>query len=200
MKICLLQLIICLTFFSFNDARKKTYTRKWLVQKDGKLFIHGTTNINSFTCYTSNFSCSDTIFLSETIEEDLIVNGSINIDVNVFDCNNSGITKEFKKTLKQKQFPNLNIKLLSFKKEILSKLNKNTFQGKVEIQLAGVTKIFFVDYTYTELGFKNKFILKGFKVLKFSDFNIKAPEKFGGLLKTKEELTIQFYLNIIDVS
>jgi len=200
MKTYLLQLIICFTLFSFVDGRKNGHIRKWVVQKDGKLLIHGTTNLNSFTCCTTNFTCSDTIYLSETTEEDLAVNGSINIAVEAFNCSNSGITKEFKKTLNQKQFPNLNIKLLSFKKEIFSKLNKGIFQGKVEIQLAGVTKGFYVDYTCTESSLKNKFILKGFKVLKFSDFNIKAPEKFGGLLKTKEELTIQFCLNIIDVS
>lgn len=185
-------IVVC---FSFNPHFNQiSITKKWVVKKEGKLLIDGRTNINTYTCSTEKFAVSDTIFLKNT-EDKLWANGKLVVKIEKFDCFNTAITKEFRKTLKTESYPTLSIKLLSFDKTVLQQKEQQHFEGAVEIQLAGAKKNCNIDY-YISNKNENSFRLNGNKLLHFSDFKLKAPEKFGGLLKTKDELFIQFYLNI----
>lgn len=188
----LLFVVICFSFKPyFNQI---SITKKWVVKKEGKLLIDGKTNINTYACSTEKFTVSDTIFLKNT-EDKLLANGKLVVKIETFNCFNSAITKEFRKTLKTQTYPTLTIKLLSFNKTVLQKNEHQHFEGLVEIQLAGTKKNCNIDY-YISNKNENSFRLNGSKLLHFSDFKLKAPEKFGGLLKTKDELFIQFYLII----
>lgn len=202
MKLYLTYLLFFSLIVGFTNNRKNeqpNVTKKWVLHKGGILQIHGKSNIHSFVFSVNEYTNSDTIFIKNTNDENAVT-GSLAVKINNFRCNHSYLKDEFKKILLADKFPILGIKILSFKKIITTNnVQKLTTSGLVEIDLAGVKKNFLVDYVFSKTQ-ENKLLLSGVKTLSFADFNLKAPQKFGGLFKVKEDLTITFNLNFTEVN
>lgn len=65
----------------------------------------------------------------------------------------------------------------------------------VEITLAGVRKKMEVRYQVLTDA-KHNLTLTGFRDINFSDFGLMPPEKFNGMVRTKEKLGIVFQLKL----
>jgi hypothetical protein len=119
--------------------------------------------------------------------------------VRVFDCHNPIMTKDLRKTLKADRFPSLTIRFISLDKypNLLEK--ENLINGAVAISLAGVTKRFNLQYRCLPSG-ANTIKLIGSKQLNFSDFNIVPPRKLGGMIKTNDELKVEFILKMAQLN
>lgn len=120
------------------------------------------------------------------------LNGEIFLKVDAFDCNNRMMNNDFQETLKSDTYPEINIQFHDLK-EVAGQSPKAT--GLVEITMTGVTKSYPV---YCELisydeGYS---ILKGKKVLYFSDFGLEPPRKGLGMIKVKDELVVNFQLRL----
>jgi hypothetical protein len=88
----------------------------------------------------------------------------------------------------------MNIRFINLNK--YPDMNARTdLKGLVEIELAGVTKVFDVSYRLTPDGPK-ALTLVGTRQVKFSDFNIVPPRKLGGMIQTNNELAVQFNLRL----
>src|SRR5690554_6558690 len=138
--------------------------------------VKGSTSIGSFDC-DYNLSTKDTLFLNQ--KKGL----SYKLPVKEFGCGNFLLTRDFRKTLKEKEYPWVYITLSDVKK------TGNTFQYNLELNLAGKKK------TYSNLKLNpEKGGLKGGVDLKFSDFDLKPPQKLGGAIKVKEDVSISILL------
>jgi len=163
---------------------------KWVVSQNSNLSVNGSTNINKFSCVVPAYDRTDTLFMSKSKRNNEVsLSGSIGLSISSFDCHNSGMTKQLQKTLKEKQFPALHIRFLSLNTQ------PEMITGLVVIEIAGVSKRFEINYQINRDDQKSIHLL-GSRVINFSDFNLIPPQKLGGMIKTKDELSVEFQMNI----
>jgi hypothetical protein len=169
---------------------------KWAVSQNSSLSVNGSTNVNKFSCVIPAYDRTDTLTVS-TNKKDQGVNltGNIGLNISSFDCHNSGMTKQLQKTLNEKQFPLLHIRFLSLNKLPELTVQPKMITGMVNIEIAGVNKRFEIKYQINRDDQKTIHLV-GSRVINFSDFNLIPPRKLGGMIKTKDELSVEFHMNI----
>jgi len=158
------------------------------------LSVNGSTNINKFSCDIPNCDQPDTLTVLKS-DKGIILTGSINPATLSFDCHKAMMTHDLRKTLKAKQYPRLHIKFLTLSElpELSGKLIAIT--GQVEIEIAGIKKVYTINYQIS--ADTDKMIhLIGSRELNFSDFDLIPPHKLGGMIKTKDQLTVAFHLKM----
>ena len=187
-------------FFLFNNepiAINNSSVIKWNIEKTSTLKILGSSNVHDFKCDVIGYASSDTIIFNEFINnvKHIPLKGAIKIDINTIDCHNFIITRNFRNTLKSKEFPFLVVKFLSLDHLPNFASNKDHIQGVVEIELGGVAKKFEILYKIQKNG---KFlILNGQRNFIFSDFELQAPTILGGLVRIYNNFNVEFNLNLI---
>ena len=72
---------------------------------------------------------------------------------------------------------------------------EQALMGAVTIQLAGVTKRYNVHYKFIPDG-PHSATLIGNRSVNFSDFKIVPPRKIGGMIKTNDQLVVEFNLKL----
>lgn len=180
---------------SSPELPNKTRVVKWTIQKTSTLRIEGSSNINSFGCDIVGYYLQDTIYCSDefSANQPVSLKGSLEIDILKFNCHNDLITSDLRKTLKANEYPVLTIRFLSLERFPVLQSNRDCLKGCVEIELAGVCKRFLIDYSFINCG-ASTFQLNGCKNFCFSDFNLTAPKKLAGLIKVKDNFTVNFQL------
>ncbi|MDQ6902411.1 MAG: YceI family protein [Bacteroidota bacterium] len=188
-------LLICLLFFFISlVAWKKTSTTLWIINENSSLLVNGSTNVNKFSCAISHYDHTDTLQINQS-NQNVILTGSLDLNIENFDCHNPMMTHELRKTLKEKEFPMLHIKFLSLSDLPALCSSPKPITGLVEIQLAGTAKRYKVNYQISVDD--KKFIhLVGSRDVNFSDFNLTPPKKLGGMVKSKDALSIVFSLKM----
>lgn len=168
----------------------------WIIQPDSNLHVYGSTNINTYQCDIVSYLSADTIGCTKAIlkGQALPMSGKMDIAIESFDCHNKMMTNDLRKTLKYKENPNLTIRFISLNSFPDFK-NPLKIIGIVDISLAGVTKRFDITYLFTQ-GSAQQIHLKGVRNINFSDFNLVAPSKMGGIIKAKDLLNVEFNLNL----
>lgn len=87
------------------------------------------------------------------------------------------MTDDFKKTLSEKQYPNMYVKFLKF-----SKTNNNQYLANVEVKIMDKTQKY-------QINFSNQNgRINGKSIVKFSDIQITpAKKKMGGVVVVKDD-------------
>ncbi|MES2276255.1 MAG: YceI family protein [Bacteroidota bacterium] len=167
---------------------------KWVISESSSLAVNGSTNINKFSCEIPGYDQADTLTVTKN-GKDIALSGNIRLSVQSFDCHNTMMTRDLRKTLKEKEYPKLNIQFLSLSEipELSAKIQ--TITGLVNIQLAGTTKQFEINYQISTDAAKGIHLI-GSKNINFSDFNLVPPRKLGGMIKTNDRLAVTFHLKI----
>lgn len=168
---------------------------KWAVQKTSTLRILGSTNMNSFGCDITGYYQPDTIVcLDESAVSKLVtLKGELEIDIFKFDCHNKMLTNDLRKTLKANEHPNFIIRFLSLERMPVIQNDKDCLRGWVEIELAGTTRRFEINYTFTKTG-TSAIQLNGNRNFNFADFKLTPPKKMAGLIKVKDKFNVDFNL------
>lgn len=193
--IAVVAMLVVSPIFSFSrDKVNKKETVKWVVQKTSSLRINGKTNIAGFGCDITGYYQNDTILYSKDDNPNKIVplRGALNIGVNNFDCHNKMLTNDLRKTLKAKEHPNLVVRFVALERMPVFQSNKDIVKGWVEVELAGAKKRFDIAYCLEKKG--DVIMLNGAKTFCFTDFNLVPPQKFGGVVKVKNEFDVNFRL------
>lgn len=171
----------------------------WVVMPGSSLTVNGSTNVNKFQCDITNYSLPDTITCVKAAKtQTLPMNGKLKLDIESFDCHNRMMTSDLRKTLKYKEFPKLIIKFISINSYPNFK-NPTKITGIVDISLAGIAKRYDINYVFT-VDNSNIVHLKGDRAVTFTDFNLNPPSKLGGVIKAKDELLVEFNLNLKPVN
>jgi hypothetical protein len=105
------------------------------------------------------------------------------------------MTKDLRKTLKQKEFPKIRISFINLSKYPYGSGEAELIKGAVNIELAGIKKRFNINYRIIPTG-KAKLTLIGSQTINFSDFDITPPRKLGGMIKTNDMLSAEFVLKV----
>ena len=167
---------------------------KWVVEKNSSLNIQGETNINSFECDVTEYLRPDTLVYSknETIKKLCFTNSCLIIDIRRFDCHNKFITEDFRNALKVDENPDLKILFLTID-QFSNNCNNQVIKGIVDIELAHAVKRSEINFTVKTLP-GNRIQMNGSRIFSFSDFNLKAPKKLAGLIRTKDQIKVNFQL------
>lgn len=168
---------------------------KWTVQKSSTIRIQGSTNVNNFGCDITGYYQPDTIYCSEenAVSKPVTLNGDLQVDVLKFDCHNRMLTGDLRKTLKADEYPRLIIRFLSLERAPVINNNKDFLRGWVEVELAGSTQRFEVDYSFIKTG-SSSIKLNGNRIFSFADFKLIPPKEFGGLIKVNDKFHVDFNL------
>ncbi|MES2828043.1 MAG: YceI family protein [Bacteroidota bacterium] len=175
---------------------KKPATTNWVICESSSLVVNGSTNINKFSCAVASYPKPDTInVVQDKATKKICLTGSMNIAVAGFDCKNRIMTKELRKTLKEAQYPEIQISFISL--NTLPNLGRNPtdLKGTVAIQIAGVKKRFEINYTMS-LAENGEINLSAQRDVNFSDFNLTPPRKMGRLVQAKDKLSVALSLRM----
>jgi hypothetical protein len=179
--------------FVGNDLRGYSFA-KWVVERNSSLNIQGETNINSFQCDVTEYLKPDTLVYTQNdaTRKLSFTNSSLSIDIKRFDCHNKFITEDFRNALKSDENPNLKVVFISIE-QFANGCNNQSVKGIVDIELAHTVKRAEICYTVKALP-GNRIQMNGSQVFSFSDFNLKAPKKLAGLIRTKDKIKVNFQL------
>lgn len=169
---------------------------KWVVEKSSTLNVTGSSNVNSYNCGIQSYYKPDTIYCyNSSANSPVQLAGCLNVDVLSFNCHNSVMTKDLRKTLKVKEYPYLSITFLTLDK-LPDTQKDRVINGSIMIDLAGTRKIYRLPFVFQkEKG--EGFQMIGKKTFNFFEFKLVPPEKFGGMIKVKDEFNVEFRLTII---
>jgi hypothetical protein len=171
-------------------------TKKWVVSENSTLCVNGTTNVNKFACEILAYGQTDTLTITKgKNDKDITLSGNIGLHVESFDCHNSIMTHDLRKTLKEKQFPLLHINFLSLSKIPELTAQPEAITGMVDIEIAGTRKRFEVKYRIYVDAQKVVHLL-GSRDINFTEFNLIPPRKLGGIIQTKDKLSVDFHLKM----
>lgn len=189
-------LLLISLYTAFWKPAVKSPAVKWVLGKDCTLKINGSTNVNKFSCIIPDYPKPDTLTIHEPDRNESIkITGSMVLDVLSFDCHNLMMTKDLRKTLKQKEFPKIRISFINLSKYPDRGGEAEHIKGAVNIELAGIKKRFNIDYRIIPNG-KSNLTLIGSQTINFSDFDIVPPRKLGGMIKTNDMLNAEFVLKV----
>ena len=186
-------ILLILFLFPISIMAQEQSSVQSVILNESKLRINGTSNVNDFECVYEEELESDTLFHEVELAKAFanIQGDRLELVVESFDCGKRGINRDFRNTLKSKQYPNIHI-------EVLQVTAKNDIPDKatVAIELAGVTNTYEVDLKNVSID--NDLIqVLGEQNLRMSDFGLKPPTALFGLIKVRDRLKISFTLQVI---
>lgn len=197
MKHILIVMIYALTgsLTSNYEGTRDYLIHRFIVQRESKLMINGKTNVNTFQCSIPNYIGTDTLILQEggKSKKATFIKGSVSLQASLFDCGMAVMTHDLKSTIKVKEYPHIVINFKSFERLPKYNVKEDKFKGVMTISLAGVVKQFDVNCVI-EPKSNGLIYLSGGRQFLFSDFNLEPPQKMMGMIKTSEELNVNFDL------
>jgi hypothetical protein len=171
-------------------------TKKLLINSSSGLVIKGNSNVNSFICKSNGYSRFDT--LEYTVDRDnraiKFVKDEMILLVNEFDCGNAMMTQDFLDALKYKEYPFLKVNFVSLN-GIEWASSGGTVLGNVKITLAGSNKNYQIAFKVSG-NTKDLISLSGKQKVTFSDFGLTPPRKMMGLIHVKEDLEVEFKIDL----
>ncbi|MEX2476867.1 MAG: YceI family protein [Gracilimonas sp.] len=160
-----------------------------------KLSIKGKSNVNEFRCQAEHDLHRDSLSYYYQVEEDTVtVNGvSLSLEISQFDCGKRAINRDFRSTLKYKEYPFIEIILNELRLKDESDIIPS--DALVTIRIAGQERHYTVPLN-TFSSSEDQYIVGGNKVLYMTDFGLTPPTPMFGLIKVDDELDIEFELII----
>lgn len=167
-----------------------TYTFEVNFEKESKIAIKGTSNVNSFACrYQDEIKLQQrTIDVEKSTKEKYnIKKAKLHLFANNFDCGGKRINKDFKALLQTETFPYVDIYVHGisfFEKEYIA---------DVEVSIAGKNNTYKLSVENPE---KNHFT--GDLIIDITDFGLESPKKLMGLIEVNNLIDINFdvYLSL----
>jgi hypothetical protein len=169
---------------------------RYSIEQGSQLSIQGTTNVNSFECFSKQAFNQQAVQLAidpvtKAVSFDRAV---LHIKVKELDCDNSKMNADLCDALNYERFPNITIKLHDAKlvsgsissewSEIIVNATLKITDQERRVELRAKGKI--VD------GGRYRFVAN--KALKMTDFGVEPPTALMGLIRVRDEITINFDL------
>ncbi len=191
-------LAILLPLIGITTGNMEDVEAKWKVSGTSRVVVEGQSNVNEFKCVTIRYEGDDVLTQrNDNASGKRILEGSINMKVKSFDCENRIMTRDLRETLKEDAYPEITVDVVSI--ALPEKDGKNhKVDGEAEITLAGETRL--MDFTW-EVSYPNskKIRLSGNREIRFSQFNIEPPTKMMGMIRVKDTLMVDFDL-VLDIA
>ena len=195
-------LVLLGTFFLMGSSTDHMTIdkRRYQIEDGSKLYLKGTSNVNSFTCDCEDQYAGQVLEVERKGGHARFRNVDLLLKSKNFDCHNRKIDIDMQKALKTSQFPYIKISLVDTWQDpkCLDGGCKDWFdvQANVNITITNVTKLQSIPAKARVLG-PNRFQLRGQNALQMSAFGIDPPEAMLGMIKVNDWITFHFDLVIL---
>lgn len=179
-----------LLFFTAGMAQNGSRNTSILILPNSKLTITGDTNISAFTCAFDPEMIPSTqkVKVTEKHDELFFENAILTLNNTGFDCGSKGINRDFHALIKTEDYPFILLEL----KKLLVKSPQEAV-ADVLISIAGKKKTYKLPVEIIEGDIPQ---YRGNLSLNINDFNLEPPKKMFGLIVVKEDIDINFNLNV----
>lgn len=163
-----------------------------LIKESSSLRILGKTNVNTFKCRYDINEIRDPLPVGYTaINNTLIFNSAIlRLRNENFDCGGKMINSDFNKLLNTPRYPEV---IIALEKVSPHPRIKDNYIAAVAITISGVTNHYDM---FLKVVPEHDLKVKGVLELLLPDFNLTPPEKALGMIRVKEDLVIEFLLDL----
>jgi hypothetical protein len=186
-------LILC---SSFRTAEKVAV---WVVGKESRISIIGSSNVNTFAFDVKQYSGRDTLVALASSKMGLqFRRGILRLPVTDFKNGNPMLTRDFRKMIKAGSHPDIIMNFRNLAAVPAEGAPAQRIMAEVEIILAGRSKIFQFPLMASRAG--NTIRVKGVEKVAFTDFGLQAPDKIMGFITVNNNLDVKFELALKVVS
>lgn len=188
----LIILLVITGLLSFRSSTSVTADKLVYIKNSSSLSIIGKTNVNTFKCSYDIEEIADPLQVGYTrIDETLTFDSAIlHLQNEYFDCGGRMINSDFHKLLDTPSHPEVTIDL---QKVTPHPRIKNNYIAAVNITIAGVSKQYDMFLKVTP---ENDLSVKGVLEIMLPDFNLEPPQKALGMIRVKDDLVIEFLLDL----
>lgn len=176
-----------------------TMEYRYSIEDKSRLYIEGTSNVNSFDC-----NCRDrfskgslTLAFMDSDKSLRFSNTMLKIRSQSLDCDNNKMNKDLYEALKSEQYPDITIQLHdavvqsgSFSANNGEWVNVKAF---VTLTITNVSRNIMMDVKGQKLG-NGKFHFVSSKEILLTDYNIEPPTALLGLIKVRNNIRINLDL------
>lgn len=182
--------------------------KAFVIEDASELNLRGSSNVNTFTClclcYEKNRSHSLQLRSnpgSRTVEFDRT---GLRLTTHDLDCGHKGINTDLYRTLKADKYPSITIELLRAQETGASLTETKGWvnvKAMTAITIAGVRREVPMEIRAQHMG-SSQFRFVGSRDILMSDFRLDPPKPMMGLIKVRDNITINLDLTIrvVDVS
>jgi hypothetical protein len=151
-----------------------------LIIQEKRIAVQGRTSLGGFTCRYADKNRKDTLFVDFSAKTpDLLVD----IVVDDFGCGNFMLNRDFKKTLKSKEFPKARVRVGNIR------TSNSKYFCDLTVNMVGKK----LDFPNLELV-RNAEGVTAQIGMGFSTLGLEPPSKMGGLVTVDEELKLEIFL------
>jgi len=192
-------LLVIVGFFLLGSTgvKKTAFKKRFLIEDGSKLYLQGTSNVNSFTCHCEDQYPRQVLEIDRNGGYARFKNADLVLKSKNFDCHNRKIDVDMQKALRTDQYPHIRVALLDTwqNENCLNGQCKDWFpiQAKVNITITNVTKEESISAQAKIIG-PNRIQLQGEKALKMSAFGVDPPKAVFGMIKVNDWITFHFDL------
>jgi hypothetical protein len=192
----LLAFIFCILPLFAYPGSGNMYT--YQVRDNSWVSLSGTTNVNSFTC-TSHGDIPRGFILADILPGSNAIyftDAQLGLKVASFDCQNRMMNKDLHEALGGTKSPYISIDLVEIRPhESVKRGDEGKVRATVVININGQKKHTDITVDFRQ-GPTFDMVIAGSRKLKMSDFGIDPPSPALGLVRVRDEVTIQFHLFI----
>lgn len=184
-------LTLCILFAFTHISNIPEY---YSIDSDYSVVIKGTSNVHDWQSIVEEMKSDIKVSVNE---EGVLQIKSCDLSIPVKSIKSekgSIMDKKTRKAMKESEYPNVKFSLTGFDAVDLSRKNfESTVKG--ELRIAGVTNQidFDIKGTYSST---NSIEIKGSHNLKMTDFGIDPPVALLGAMKTGDDVTVEFRINL----
>jgi polyisoprenoid-binding protein YceI len=179
-------LLIVLSINAFTQSA--TAQTPYKVSSGSEISVNGTSNLHDWSMVASAFTCEGSFIIKSGQVQD-ISSLSFSLPVNNLKSKEKVMDNRAYKALKADEFSKITFKLTQ------ASVSQKTVKAIGNLTIAGVTKEITIQ-VLADLTNDGVLTLKGSKLIKMSDYNMKAPVFMMGALKTGNEVTINISLKL----
>jgi len=194
-------LVLCSPLLIAFDIESAFLPSRFTVEESSKLYMLGSTNVNTFRCDCLEQFSTYSMQMEETEGgyKAVFANTRLLIPSSRFDCGNRIMNKDMYETLKGDKYPHILIELVDAALISGKKLGETTdwvpMKTTAVISIAGVRKVVSMDVMGKKIS-QSRFQFKGNRDLRLSDYSLKPPSPMMGLVQVNNVITIHLDLTV----
>ena len=167
------------------------------IEEGSRLFIEGTSNINSFECLCNDrFNPRNVRVRIDDERKTIAFSGTtLALKTAALDCDNSKINKDLCTALKADEFPTINIALhqATMSGRPVTESDWSEIQASASLTITDQTRKVNLAVKGRKLS-DGRYRFVSVKDLKMTDFGIEPPTALFGLIKVRDHIKINFDL------
>lgn len=191
-------LILLMMLSSAVSMGQSRVVHQFNVLSSSSLRINGSSNVNKFCCSLEHGVGMKKLKATVSAANKVELDGVINVKVRDIDCGKRLMNRDFRRTLKADEYPDLSIGFISLSADPFQGSNKQV-TGRIVVELAGQRKEFQLAMKIAKVD-GNTYKLTGAEVFQFADFKLIPPDKLGGLIKVRDSFDVSFILMLRKIS